>query len=289
MVLLPVMFVVFVLPVLSAVPQDNPVPEENFPFLKVAPYKPHSLKVECANMSAFEFEVALQEGELKIFERSSLLRTDDNELPFSFPWENGSEKKYGPERQSVPVNNGWIVSLNNGEFGGSIWWFSKNGEQYRKLGTGNVVGFVKTPEHLFAVQGLSHMSLSRGSILQFEQGQNGDWKQSEYINLGPLAPNAFMTDSTSTILILTTNLLQKQRMSLIRVHLNQKSIETLYERPMMGMYPNSMVKIDTGDIYVGMRHGVGHLSPKNGVYEEEWLVTDECVNPTAESNERMRY
>src|SRR5207244_13251840 len=63
------------------------------------------------------------------------------------------------------VNDGWLVGFNQGEFGAALYWFSNDGQQKYKISDAQVVDFMRTPRGIIAIQGLAHLSISEGSLI----------------------------------------------------------------------------------------------------------------------------
>jgi hypothetical protein len=92
---------------------------------------------------------------------------------------------------TVEVNDGIIVAANNGEFGSSLWWFSKDGKQNYLIGDrrkpanadrylpvnkdrfmsgiGNFNKILRYKNQIFGVTGLDHMTDQGGAVIKIEK------------------------------------------------------------------------------------------------------------------------
>ncbi|MBC8069872.1 MAG: HEAT repeat domain-containing protein [Deltaproteobacteria bacterium] len=66
-----------------------------------------------------------------------------------------------------PLHDGWVIGTNLGEFGGSLWWFDRRG-RVRHLAQSNVKDIVQLGDAIYAIQGLSHLGSSAGSLIRIE-------------------------------------------------------------------------------------------------------------------------
>lgn len=68
----------------------------------------------------------------------------------------------------VKTDDGWLISFRRGEWGGALYWFSEDGLEHRLLGPFQVNQFLRVDDKILAVEGLSHLGISRGSLLEIE-------------------------------------------------------------------------------------------------------------------------
>ena len=64
---------------------------------------------------------------------------------------------------ALPVDNGWLLGSDRGEWGGSLVFKSNSGEQQNIIDD-NIKDIYKYPYGYIVTAGLGHMALSRGSI-----------------------------------------------------------------------------------------------------------------------------
>ena len=143
---------------------------------------------------------------------------DKNEIrvidDFSYTYKQNLSNKKLPFKIEQPglidviqVNDGYLVGFNRGEWGGSLYWYSKNGKKNIKIG-GSVfstspIQFIKRDNQIYAITGTSHMGSSSGNIIRIEKKQN-QWTIEEYKRL-PDAPSAIQLDSRNNMLVFTSS------------------------------------------------------------------------------------
>lgn len=66
-----------------------------------------------------------------------------------------------------PVNDGWLVSYHMGEWGGKLWWFSKDAKTEILLSSNHQVSkFFDINNEMYATEGTDHMGGTSGSIIK---------------------------------------------------------------------------------------------------------------------------
>lgn len=73
------------------------------------------------------------------------------------------------------VEGGWLAGYNGGEFGAELWWFSTDGKRSYKISNHQVNQFLVTDDAVYAAEGLSHLSMSEGSVVRLSNVE-GKWK-----------------------------------------------------------------------------------------------------------------
>ena len=176
-----------------------------------------------------------------------------------------------PAKNAVKVSDGWLLWVNHGEWGGRVEWFSPDGTRHYKISNDQIVAYAKTPQGLFAVQGLAHMSIRQGTLLKLDQNAEGVWQAQTVLDLKD-APYALWADN-GAFLVVTSR-------QLVRVSPSEtpgKAAAALVPQGFWDyLYPNSLVAAPNGDLFIGMRGGVARLtksnSAKSGAYEMRWLT-----------------
>jgi hypothetical protein len=100
---------------------------------------------------------------------------------------------------AIDVADGWLVSYNMGEFGAALWWFDPSGSRSKKISDDHIVDFVRVGERTLAIEGLGHMSLSEGTLIEFVPGESG-WQVKKLADL-PSAPLAVAAARDGTLWI----------------------------------------------------------------------------------------
>ena len=171
-------------------------------------------------------------------------------------------------RHVIKVRDGRLVGEDNGEWGGGLWWISKDGRSRKRLSDENVHGFVKTSAGVLVIVGLSHLRLNYGEVLQYVDGPGRKKRVKAFADLG-FAPRAFLLESPESVMVLT-------RDGFVRVHTSGR-LEIVFRRVYGLLYPNSFTLSPNGVIHVGMRHFITRLTPSEGTYKEEWFVPANCA------------
>ena len=231
---------------------------QDFPEGWVVYPSPSADDFSCAAHSKRSWEVS-REG--KTIEVRLRQWRRDNPLPFAIASEEGISGINGA-RHIEKVTDGWLVGFDAGEFGGSLWWFSSEGESREQLWDDNVVGFTRDASGILALTGLSHLGSDYGKVLGVEKAQEGDWKAEALADLGA-APRTFTSESPESLLVVTTD-------GLVRVERTGVT-ELLFPMDRF-LYPNSMTLALDGVIHVGMRHFIMRLTPIDSGYQQEWFV-----------------
>jgi hypothetical protein len=185
-------------------------------------------------------------------------------LPFEIKPGPAAEGLVG-KRTTSRVKDGWIVSFNAGEFGAALWWFSPDGERRYKVSDDYIIGLIQTDSGLLALQGLAHGLETKGSILRIVPGASGRWVCETLLDLGH-APSVAVKDADGSLVVATAE-------RLIRFVPASRKMEVLLDHVFWGdLYPNSMLVMPSGTIFVGMRHGVAKVEKKGKARKVTWLL-----------------
>jgi hypothetical protein len=162
--------------------------------------------------------------------------------------------------------DGWLIGFDAGEFGGGLWWFSRDGRDKKKLLSNNVHAIYETTDGIFVLAGLAHLSLDNGEIHQFVETQD-EISLRLISNLGG-SPEASTVQPDGQIIVATMH-------SVVLVdHVGK--VHELYKSGEDLVYPTSVVVDGQGNIFVAMRFFVLQLVPDNGSYDSHWLMPNEC-------------
>ena len=149
-----------------------------------------------------DWEVSLIKGE------PVATKVDNNEKNVSpVPFEISNSNRMG-RIVAVKVEDGWLIGRDAGEWGGGLYWRSDDGKQSYKISGQQILGFLKSKETLFAITGLSHMSLDRGEVLTVSQKTNEHWKTETFRRLKS-APKAIVEGEHGSLWVLAYNALYK--------------------------------------------------------------------------------
>ena len=151
---------------------------------------------------------------------------------------------------SFKVDDGWLIGFNHGEFGRALYWFDHSGKSRYKISNHQVVAFFPSSDGILAIEGLSHLSHSYGSIIRITKSQQ--WK-AEKLTLLPEAPYAGVQFHDGRLLLVLSGSLAEYFRKGDRERL--KFLEK--DGDWAGLYPNSVVLTDDQTkAYIGMRQFV---------------------------------
>jgi hypothetical protein len=185
-----------------------------------------------------------------------------DELPFKIePLDDKEKYKMRGMRSVQKVDDGYLVAFWRGEFGGNLYWFGNNGKDRKLISPTWIVQFLKRAGKIYAIEGLAHMGMSDGSIVEIKK-TNNTWTISEYFKL-PFAPYTAQLDNKNNFVIVTSD-------NLLLVDTNRKVDTLVKEGFWSGLYPTSMV-IQKSICYIGMRQGV--LKFDLLTKKQEWLMS----------------
>ena len=224
-----------------------------------------------ANHSQNNYRVALHDGRVTV-----RLLDKRNEKPTGIPFDftpaaetkdstaNTVINRYG-NKKAVKVSDGWIVGADGGEWGGRVDWFSPDGTQQYKISGDQIAAFAQTTGGLFAVQGLAHLSLRIGTLLQFEQSASGKWEARTIVDLKD-APCILYPETSDTFLVVTYE-------NMVRVRVSNQTVTPLINKAFWeSLSPNSLAVLPNRDFYIGMRAGVTRVTKTNDTYTVRWLT-----------------
>ena len=214
-------------------------------WVSIPPPKPATDAANCANWAPDAWSVALSSDSTSILILPAHYRDVD----------------------TVRLADGNLTSVNQGEFGGHVYWEPTNGPR-QQVAELNLVAFVPTADYVLGIAGLAHLSMNEGQLVAFRRNANRSWSVAKLKDLGA-APEAFTKLGGDTILIaLSGALVVAHAPDYLRVlHRNAVWPYT---------YAHSVVRDRAGTIYIGMRSAVARLTPENGGYREDWLVLATC-------------
>lgn len=226
-----------------------------------------SIEMTCANHSSDDWFVRSESGTIKVSRRE--VSAPQEPLPFEIPAGRTVDEGLRGRRVVQKVADGYLIGTDAGEWGGALWWFSPDGKTMKKLGEQNVHGLLSLDGKYYALTGLAHLGIDEGAIVDAAPDGAGGWVAKPVTDLGS-KPNAFITDSDGSVLVLTNK-------AVIRFSkgLQTRTIHSL-EGSLGTLYPTSLAKDSEGRLYIGMRFAVVRLSPNGEKYMEQWLVPRAC-------------
>lgn len=167
------------------------------------------------------------------------------------------------ERNVAKVDDGYLVGFYGGEWGGRLYWYSSDGKENYKISDDMVEQYVKRGNTLYAIQGLAHMGISRGSIIRLTK-VGGKWTSNEFLKLSS-APAAITLDDKKNFIVITHHsLLQINKDAEVTVLIDKGFwIEYLYPT-------RATIELIKDSYYIGLRGGV--LRFNRVTKSQEWLM-----------------
>lgn len=235
-------------------------------FIPLSSWTSYSLPLHPDSIHKYSFDllgewtVCIKNNE--ILASKTRQKTSDT-LPFQINPNESERYKIGGSRSVIEVNDGYLVGFYRGEWGGNLYWFSKDGKLKYEISNDEIVQFVKWNNKIYAIQGLSHLISTSGSIIEIKLIDK-KWITIETLKL-PAAPYGFDIDSKNNLIVITSK-------SLLKVDANFKTTVLVNEHFWYpGFYPTSLIVKDD-IVYVGMRKGVYKYNLET--HKQEWLMKD---------------
>jgi hypothetical protein len=179
--------------------------------------------------------------------------------------------KWEASAVTAKTSDGWLIGFDAGEFGGGLWWFSKNGSTTRPISEENIHALVPRGDLVLVLTGLDHLGSNVGAIYAYRHDNDpSSTSLSLLADLGSSPGAASLTEGGDLVIATQGKVLMLKR--------NDK-LETLYAFPAMGaLYPNSIVENKEGLLFVGMRFYVLQLLPDaSHKYSVKWFTTTACT------------
>ncbi len=213
-----------------------------------------------ANYSRHEWHVSVVDGKVVARLREDVKPAEVQAPEFDTAVQLQDAK--APAFLTIKVSDGWIAAYNQGEFGSAVYWFSENGKSKKKLSDHQINEFLIEGDRIFAVEGLAHLSLSQGSMIEIKKEDRG-WKIEEFLPL-PESAEAIAGIGEGDYAVVTSDML-------LRVNLDRQILMLIPSGEWGGLYPNS-VATDGKYLYIGMRQFVARCKLGSSVQSFDLLV-----------------
>jgi hypothetical protein len=150
----------------------------------------------------------------------------------------------------LPTDDGWLVAFNRGEFGAALYWYNKSGDSNYKISDHQVVAFVRNANGIFAIEGLSHLGTSRGSIIRISRAHKASrWRADTFVEISP-TPQALASTKQGTLYVVLPK-------NIMMVTPAGEFTSMAQGDLWLGSAANSAVlSLDESTLYVGMRQFV---------------------------------
>jgi len=209
-------------------------------------------------------------------------RVDEKSAIPERPTFTANEPKYvGPYKSPtsiIRVSDGWLIAYNRGEWGGSLWWFGGDGKDHYKVSGHQVNQFLRYKGRIFAVEGLSHLGSSEGSVIEVAL-QDKRWKAVTFVQL-PASDEAAADLPDGRLCVLTSDMLFALSLD--------KKLELLLPAPdWTSLQPSSLaVDAKAGVVYIGMRQFVARYRLNETDHQFQYSVPGkEFLNSKDEKSE----
>lgn len=221
-------------------------------------------QLRAANYVGDEWMLSLQNG--KPWAR---LRDPKKDAVVSLPFKLKHRQEFAGEQSAIKTEYGWLVGFDEGEWGGSLWWFSLDGKRQAKISNDQVHGFVRTKNGLFAWSGLAHMVIDEGQILSLTRNTQGKWTATTFVDLHQ-DPLVLTPDAEDNLIVVTHT-------QLVSIDSNKQVTPLIEKAFWQGLYPCSIVQTPDKSLYIGMRRGVAHVYKHDNGYSVDWLLPDRAL------------
>jgi hypothetical protein len=162
-------------------------------------------------------------------------------------------KEFSSIGDVLQVEDGWLVGFNQGEWGGTLYWFSPDGKENYKISDHQIVDLFLHRNVIHAIEGLSHVGLSNGSLISISRSNDqSQWKAKTLLKL-PQAPDAVSILSNGHLLLTLSD-------SIVDVSPDYSFKTVLSEAAFRQLYVNSSaLSTNETKLFLGMRQFVGEL------------------------------
>lgn len=170
---------------------------------------------------------------------------------------------------------GWIVSVDRGEFGGEVSWYSHDGLVKSVLLAENSRSYFEIGNNHYILTGLAHLSQSNGSIYRLTQDDAGNWSLvrsaifGEYVYLNTKARNGcvYLIGETRVGKFCT------ERQLVIGAGPQPQATTSSFDNfPTLIPSPTNVLMPKRDTLYVGSSAGVIKILTNSTPYSVVWLT-----------------
>jgi hypothetical protein len=253
----------------AAVPADRAVASPSW--ADVTAPAANSLTRQCANWSEWRVVVSL-DGKGRVNAIKAPLQSASEGVPL-LPFDVRSDVKGGHGRTlATRVADGFLVSFNHGEFGGSLWWYDSSGKSQQRIGDAHVVGFVEVQLRSAKVvagfvESSSRLGKDSGSLAVVERATGGVLRIRRLAELGA-SPFAVSSPSARGTLVVT-------RTAVLRLS-RDGTVRRLANVDFTSLYPGSVVETPRGQIVVGMLRYMVEIDQRVNPARVTWYTDAAC-------------
>jgi hypothetical protein len=213
-------------------------------------------KAQYVDYMLWEYSASYSPHEWQVLSKDGMPHAkvrDTAAYPFVTPPFTARTKELSSIGDALQVEDGWLVGFNQGEWGGALYWFSADGRNSYKMSDHQIVDLFLHRNVIHAIEGLSHLGLSRGSLISISRSNDqSQWKAKTLLKL-PQAPDALSILSNGHLLLTLSD-------SIVDVSPDYSLTTVLSEAVFRQLYVNSSaLSTNETKLYLGMRQFVGEL------------------------------
>lgn len=159
-----------------------------------------------------------------------------------------TEKTTDTRDPELKIKEGKIIGIDNGEWGGELYFQSKDGGKKIKIMSGNIVDIFKFKNKIYIAEGLAHLGSSSGAI--YEVTKNGDeFAHKKILNFESNAPAVIANFRDKTYMV--------SNKSFYEIDLEKGTYIKLFGNQFWwALYPKSMAVFNEKNIFIGIRGGI---------------------------------
>lgn len=159
---------------------------------------------------------------------------------------------YFYEEHALRVDDGWLSTVDFGEWGGGVYWFSRDWKTQERLFHGNANKIDQMKDGLYCLGGLAHLGSREGYLLSLKK-VGGKWRASKVCDL-PTAPEA------SCVLNSTTFLFALDKVYQVDLKGKTKSLFAVPDK----LDLISTIQVQDGYAYLGGRKYIAAVEMRSG-------------------------
>lgn len=163
------------------------------------------------------------------------------------------------EYEYYPIDKGALLSVDNGEFGGSLWWLT-NGSSV-KIFKYAVRSITELNGELFGIYGSAHFKFEVGKLVKLSY-KEGDWKVEDILSLSD-EPLLLRRDESELLLLTQSRLYKKTA---------KGNYELLFDNGTWGSFSPNSISLIKDSAYIGVSNAVVRLNFKESMSEETWFT-----------------
>jgi hypothetical protein len=173
-------------------------------------------------------------------------------------------KGYGVSPRFVhEVHNGTLIGYSRGEWGGAVWWFSRDEKSRIEISRTMVEGFFVRDSMIYAFEGGNRIGRRHGNLVRYVVSSDGKWSE-ERVGRLPDTPHAFTWIGPREALLISGR-------HLIQVNL-EGQYTVLYSSTHGFGKAHSLARDAEGIVYVGAGRTIIRLTPHRESFREQRLV-----------------